>query len=155
MAQHADVELPFVAEGGVEARPVEAGGGAEFVERGGREASLAMNTSRTCSNTSLVINPRGRPRGRASFSIFVPFRIIILDGRRAPYFCTTSYINAKAAQPMSHLSHLRRDLFPVDPFCDDLTLQSIPAARPLLHRRIAALLGLWRERVRTREALRK
>ncbi len=54
---------------------------------------------------------------------------------------------------MSHLSHLRRDLFPVDPFCDDPTLQSIPAARLPLHRRIAALLGLWRERARTREAL--
>ena len=37
-AQGCDVELLLVAERGVEARPVEAGGGGQLVERGGGEA---------------------------------------------------------------------------------------------------------------------
>src|SRR4029077_11543448 len=37
-AQGRDVELLLVAEGGVEARPVEARGGGQLVERGGGEA---------------------------------------------------------------------------------------------------------------------
>jgi uncharacterized protein YjiS (DUF1127 family) len=51
------------------------------------------------------------------------------------------------------MSHLRRDLFPVDPFCEDPTFQS--AATPPLpfHRRLLATLRLWRERARTRGAL--
>lgn len=54
---------------------------------------------------------------------------------------------------MSHLSHLRRDLFPVDPFHEDPTFQSVSLPRLPLHRRLLAKLGLWRERARTREAL--
>ena len=34
------------------------------------------------------------------------------------------------------MSHLRRDLFPVDPFCEDPTLTSVGLPRLPLHRRI-------------------
>jgi uncharacterized protein YjiS (DUF1127 family) len=51
------------------------------------------------------------------------------------------------------MSHLRRDLFPVDPFCQDPTLQSVSVPRLPLHRRIVAILVLWRERTRARRAL--
>jgi uncharacterized protein YjiS (DUF1127 family) len=51
------------------------------------------------------------------------------------------------------MSHLRRDLFPVDPFCEDPTLQSASAPRLPLHRRLLAGLQVWRERARTRDAL--
>ncbi|MBU8874364.1 DUF1127 domain-containing protein [Reyranella sp. MMS21-HV4-11] len=51
------------------------------------------------------------------------------------------------------MSHLRRDLFPVDPFSDDPTFQSVSLPRLPLHRRLLAKLRLWRERARTRKAL--
>ncbi len=51
------------------------------------------------------------------------------------------------------MSHLRRDLFPVDPFCEDPTLTSVGLPRLPLHRRILAKLRLWRERARTRNTL--
>ncbi len=51
------------------------------------------------------------------------------------------------------MSHLRRDLFPVDPFCEDPTFTSIALPRLPLHRRLLARFGLWRERARTRAAL--
>jgi uncharacterized protein YjiS (DUF1127 family) len=54
---------------------------------------------------------------------------------------------------MSQLSHLRRDLFPVDPFHEDATFQSVSLPRAPLHRRVLAKLRLWRERARTRDAL--
>jgi uncharacterized protein YjiS (DUF1127 family) len=54
---------------------------------------------------------------------------------------------------MSHLSHLRRDLFPVDPFQEDPTFQSVSLPRSRWHRRLLARIGLWRERIRTRNAL--
>lgn len=54
---------------------------------------------------------------------------------------------------MSHLSHLRRDLFPVDPFHGDPTFQSVSLPRLPWHRRLLARIGLWRERARARRAL--
>ncbi|KAF0098071.1 MAG: hypothetical protein FD144_4548 [Rhodospirillaceae bacterium] len=54
---------------------------------------------------------------------------------------------------MSQLSHLRRDLFPVDPFHEDATFQSVSLPRAPLYRRLIAKLRLWRERARTRDAL--
>lgn len=51
------------------------------------------------------------------------------------------------------MSHLRRDLFPVDPFCEDPTLQSVSVPRLPLRHRLLAKLRLWRERARTRDAL--
>lgn len=54
---------------------------------------------------------------------------------------------------MSHLSHLRRDLFPVDPFCEDPTFQSVSVPRLPWHRRLLAKISLWRERARARRAL--
>jgi uncharacterized protein YjiS (DUF1127 family) len=51
------------------------------------------------------------------------------------------------------MSHLRRDLFPVDPFSDDPTLTSVAVPRLPLHRRLLAKLRLWRERARARNAL--
>ena len=51
------------------------------------------------------------------------------------------------------MSHLRRDLFPVDPFCEDPTLQSVSVPRLPLHQRLLAELRLWRERARMREDL--
>jgi uncharacterized protein YjiS (DUF1127 family) len=54
---------------------------------------------------------------------------------------------------MSHLSHLRRDLFPVDPFHEDPTFQSVSLPRLPWHGRLLAKLRLWRERARTRGAL--
>lgn len=51
------------------------------------------------------------------------------------------------------MSHLRRDLFPVDPFCDDPTLTSVALPRLPWHRRLLAKLRLWRERAQTRSAL--
>ena len=54
---------------------------------------------------------------------------------------------------MSYLSHLRRDLFPVDPFQEDPTFQSVSLPRLRLHSRLLAKLRLWRERARARDAL--
>ena len=54
---------------------------------------------------------------------------------------------------MIHFSHLRRDLFPVDPFHEDPTFQSVSVPRLPPHRRLLAKLRLWRERARTRTAL--
>ena len=54
---------------------------------------------------------------------------------------------------MSHLSHLRRDLFPVDPLSEDPTFESMSMPRLPQHRRLLAKLRLWRERTRTRIAL--
>lgn len=51
------------------------------------------------------------------------------------------------------MSHLRRDLFPVDPFCEDASFQSVSTPRLPLHRRLLAGLSLWRERARMRDAL--
>ena len=46
------------------------------------------------------------------------------------------------------MSHFSRDPFPSKP-----ALLSIPTTRQPLHRRIAAMLALWRARSRMREAL--
>ena len=54
---------------------------------------------------------------------------------------------------MSHLSHLRRDLFPVDPFSEDPTFESVSVPPLPLHGRLLAKLRLWRERARARDAL--
>lgn len=54
---------------------------------------------------------------------------------------------------MSHLSHLRRDLFPVDPLSEDPTFESVSVPRLPPHRRLLAKLRLWLERTRTRTAL--
>jgi uncharacterized protein YjiS (DUF1127 family) len=54
---------------------------------------------------------------------------------------------------MSHLSHLRRDLFPVDPLSEDPAFESKSVPRLPPHRRLLAKLRLWRERTRTRIAL--
>ncbi len=54
---------------------------------------------------------------------------------------------------LSHLSHLRRDLFPVDPLSEDPTFESVSVPRLPPHRRLLAKLRLWRERARTRAAL--
>jgi uncharacterized protein YjiS (DUF1127 family) len=67
-----------------------------------------------------------------------------LTGVAFRYFCTTSYINTKA-QAMTHFSR--------DPFLSSPALLSVRAPRPWFGRRIAATLGLWRERARMRRAL--
>ncbi len=51
------------------------------------------------------------------------------------------------------MSHLRPDLFPVDPFTGDPAVQSVRAPRLPLHRRLLAVFRLWRDRARTRHAL--
>src|SRR5262245_61246734 len=57
-----------------------------------------MNTARTRSSTSDVMNERGRPRGR--FDISVPVRIIILDSVIHRYFCTSSHRNKEDAMEL-------------------------------------------------------
>src|SRR5205085_5781951 len=61
---------------------------------------LAMKTSRTRANTSLVMNSRGRPRGRGFSDIFVLIRIIILDAVTPSYFCTVSHTNKEDAMEL-------------------------------------------------------
>src|SRR5205085_11163762 len=61
---------------------------------------LAMKTSRTRANTSLVMNSRGRPRGRGFSDIFVLIRIIILDAVTPSYFCTVSHIKQEDAMEL-------------------------------------------------------
>lgn len=51
------------------------------------------------------------------------------------------------------MSHLRPDLFPVDPLAAEATLHSVRAARLPAHLRLLARLALWRERVQARHAL--
>src|ERR1044071_6038076 len=58
-----------------------------------------MNTARTLSSTSEVVNERGRPRGRV-VAIFVLVRIIILDSTAPRYFCTSSHKNMEGAMEL-------------------------------------------------------
>ncbi|WP_425064240.1 DUF1127 domain-containing protein [Reyranella sp.] len=51
------------------------------------------------------------------------------------------------------MSHLRPDLFPVDPLAEAPAVQSMRAARLPLHGRLLAVLRLWRDRTRARHAL--